>query len=156
MSDATVLFRDMAGDAAQTAATKINPDDEKLAQIDRPAEDNTWHEVPSVSEIRGKVNETIDKNKPFSKKDVQDAAEKAQAEGDSKSAGAAAAAHLKEKAKQNLPQETQDSAENLKETTRLKAKSYLNKKMPQERRDQTIWRLKKMIVEIQGHEDCKR
>lgn len=27
--------------------------------------------------------------------------------------------------------------------------------MPKERRDQTIWRLKRMIVEIQGHNDCK-
>lgn len=43
MSDATVLLRDIAGDAATKAATKVNPDDEKLAQIDQPAEDNTWH-----------------------------------------------------------------------------------------------------------------
>lgn len=43
VSDATVLLRDMAGDAATKAATKVNPDDEKLAQIDQPAEDNTWH-----------------------------------------------------------------------------------------------------------------
>jgi hypothetical protein len=27
--------------------------------------------------------------------------------------------------------------------------------MPQERRDRTIWRLRKMVVEIQGHPDCK-
>ena len=27
--------------------------------------------------------------------------------------------------------------------------------MPKERREQTVWRLKKMIVEIQGHQDCK-
>jgi hypothetical protein len=31
----------------------------------------------------------------------------------------------------------------------------LKDKMPQERREQTIWRLKKMVVEIQGHQDCE-
>ena len=36
-----------------------------------------------------------------------------------------------------------------------KAKNYLSDKIPKERRDQTIWRLKKMIIEIQGHADCK-
>jgi len=28
--------------------------------------------------------------------------------------------------------------------------------MPEERREQTIWRLKKMVVEIQGHQDYQR
>jgi hypothetical protein len=36
-----------------------------------------------------------------------------------------------------------------------KTKSYLSEKIPKERREQTIWRLKKMIIEIQGHADCK-
>jgi hypothetical protein len=35
-----------------------------------------------------------------------------------------------------------------------RAKEFLAKKMPKERRDQVVWRLKKMIVEIQGHSDC--
>lgn len=36
-----------------------------------------------------------------------------------------------------------------------KTKNYLSEKVPKERREQTIWRLKKMIIEIQGHADCK-
>lgn len=36
-----------------------------------------------------------------------------------------------------------------------KTKNYLSDKVPKERREQTIWRLKKMIIEIQGHADCK-
>lgn len=36
-----------------------------------------------------------------------------------------------------------------------RTKAYLSEKVPKERREQTIWRLKKMIIEIQGHEDCK-
>ena len=34
--------------------------------------------------------------------------------------------------------------------------NYLKGKMPEERREQTIWRLKKMVVEIQGHQDYQR
>lgn len=33
-------------------------------------------------------------------------------------------------------------------------KEYLSEKIPKERREQTIWRLKKMIIEVQGHADC--
>lgn len=35
------------------------------------------------------------------------------------------------------------------------AKEYLSEKVPKERREQAIWRLKKMVIEIQGHSDCK-
>jgi len=34
-------------------------------------------------------------------------------------------------------------------------KEYLSDKIPKERREQTIWRLKKMVIEVQGHADCK-
>jgi hypothetical protein len=34
-------------------------------------------------------------------------------------------------------------------------KEYLAEKIPKERREQAIWRLKKMIIEVQGHADCK-
>jgi hypothetical protein len=36
-----------------------------------------------------------------------------------------------------------------------KTKNYLSEKIPKERREQTVWRLKKMIIEIQGHTDCE-
>lgn len=35
-------------------------------------------------------------------------------------------------------------------------KEYLSDKVPKERREQMIWRLKKMIIEVQGHADCKQ
>ena len=162
VSDSTILLRDMAGDAAQSAATRINPSEERLAQIDRPAEDNTWHEVPSVSDIKGRANDLVQKNKPLSKGDVQDAANSTANADDPQAAGQGQAAALKDKASANVPDETkdnlnqaQDKLKETKDTARLKAKSYLSKKVPQDRRDQTVWRLKKMIVEIQGHEDCR-
>ena len=52
MNDATVLLRDIAGDAATKAATKINPSEEQLAQLDKPAEDNTWHEKPDFNQMK--------------------------------------------------------------------------------------------------------
>lgn len=36
-----------------------------------------------------------------------------------------------------------------------KTKGYISEKVPQQRREQGIWRLKKMVMEIQGHADCK-
>ncbi|KAF5261737.1 hypothetical protein FOXYS1_7559, partial [Fusarium oxysporum] len=49
LSDATVLFRDMAGDAATNAAARVRPSQEQLRQIDEPAQDNVWHEAPDFS-----------------------------------------------------------------------------------------------------------
>lgn len=39
----------MAGDAASNAAQKVRPSDEKLNEMDRPADDNTWHDKPDFS-----------------------------------------------------------------------------------------------------------
>jgi hypothetical protein len=49
VSDAVVLIRDMAADASQKAANVVRPPEEQLSQIDEPAEENTWHEKPSMS-----------------------------------------------------------------------------------------------------------
>jgi len=64
VSDATVLIRDIAADASQKAANQVRPSEEKLAQIDEPAEENTWHEKPNISkdDIKGKFK----KNKSVS------------------------------------------------------------------------------------------
>ena len=57
---------------------------------------------------------------------------------------------VRAKASEKVPEETKDRARNYLESS----KNYLSGKMPRERREQGIWRLKKMIVEIQGHPDC--
>lgn len=69
MSDATILFRDIAGDTAQKAASKVNPSDEQLQQIDAPAEDNTWHEAPDLS--KQNIKSQIQSQLPVGKKDVR-------------------------------------------------------------------------------------
>ena len=70
-------------------------------------------------------------------------------------AGASAAAStLLDRSKQNIPDDTQNRTKDAASKANDKTRNYISNKMPQERRDQTIWRLKKMIVEIQGHQDC--
>jgi len=156
----------MAGDAAQKAAHKVNPDQEALEHIDEPAEDNTWHDTPDLS--RDSLKQTFNEKKPFSRDDVKAAANKSQNAADqgndvdAKHGARSGLDHLKGVAKQNVPDEDQENAGNMqdrarekKDQTKERTSNYLKSKMPQERREQTVWRLKKMIAEIQGHSDCK-
>jgi hypothetical protein len=164
LNDAGILLRDMAGDAATNTASRVKPSEEKLGQIDQPAEDNTWHDVPDLSKenIKKQAGDVYNKNKPFNRDDVAAAADKGTDSAQTQPTDQAAAqtgaqtavGDLKEQAKANVPDETQEKAKNAKNAAMQSSKNYLSKKMPQERRDQTIWRLKKMIVEIQGHSDC--
>jgi len=180
VNDATILIRDIAGDAATKAANKVNPSDDQLAQIDRPADDNTWHDAPNMSagNLKQQFKSSISKKTPVDKNDLRDAAgnasENAHPSGnrdptdtaglvsqdqqqdtssgvDAQSGTQAGAATLKQRADRNIPDEQKDRAR----AQRERARKYLSSKMPEDRRDQTIWRLRKMVTEIQGHPDCK-
>jgi hypothetical protein len=173
LSDATVLMRDIAGDAAQNTANRVKPSEHELSNIDRPAEDNTWHENPDLS--KDNITGTLKSKVPFGKKDAQQAAgdvtQAAHPQGsrdpaDVANAGAIeaqngqptgldarnAAGTAKQKLSENIPEEDKDRAREKRE----RLNNYLKGKMPEERREQTIWRLKKMVVEIQGHQDYQR
>jgi len=181
VNDATILIRDIAGDAASKAANKVNPSDEQLSQIDKPAADNTWHDVPDMStgNIKSQLKSTYNKNGPVKTDDVKaavgDASQQANPDGsrdpadaaqyaqkdqqqgtssgvDAQSGARAGIATLKQRADENIPEETKEQARARKEKTR----KYLQGKMPEERREQTIWRLRKMVVEIQGHSDYQQ
>jgi hypothetical protein len=52
-----------------------------------------------------------------------------------------------------IPEEHKEKVKGISQSTKDQAMEYLKDKLPQERRDQTIYRLKKMVVEIQQHED---
>ena len=173
----------MAGDAAQTAANRINPSEEQLNQIDHPADDNTWHDVPDTGNLKNQGKGMFNKYKPFSRSDMKDAAGDATQTahpGDSRDPADAAnraaddtqygessgmdaqqgaragAQSLINKAKDNFPDDAQDNMRETTNKTKAQTRDYLRKQMPQERREQTIWRLKKMVTEIQGHQDCKK
>ena len=174
----------MAGDAAQKAANKVNPSDEALAQIDKPAEDNTWHDTPDVStgRLKNQMKDTFNKKTPLTTQDLRhaagDATETAQPDDsrdpadvarqgardqyhgkdsgvDATSGIQSGISTLKDRASNNIDDDTKDKIKDTKNATQERTKNYLKQKMPEERRDQTIWRLKKMVVEIQGHPDCK-
>ncbi len=176
MNDATVLLRDIAGDAASNAASRVKPSQEALDQIDRPADDNTWHDVPDLSRdnLRNQAKSTFNQQKPLSKGDLNNAAGDASqaASGsrdpadtadrtardqqygsnsvDPNQGARAGMSNLRSQASDNVPDETKDRARDARDRT----KNYMSEKIPQERREQAIFRLKKMIVEVQGHPDC--
>jgi len=65
----------------------------------------------------------------------------------------AAANSLQNKA--SVDNDAPDKAKSKAKEYNARTQDYLKTKMPKERREQTLWRLKKMVVEIQGHADCK-
>ena len=162
------MVRSMAGDVASKAADKLQPTEDQMSQIDAPAEENTWHEAPKTPEMsRQKIQEqlkSIRGRTPFGKKGGNDG---------SISDGAIA---VQQKEALNVepatgtevtPKAERDTKKKWKEY-QSRSQNYLGRKMPKERREQTIWRLKKMVgaslmllqtnvtqvVEIQGHADC--
>jgi hypothetical protein len=170
----------MAGDAATKAATKVKPSSDQMAQIDQPADHNTWHDPPdlSASNLKSQIKSAYSKNTPATGDDLRDAAGEANAAAhpsgsrdpadtaalasqdqqrgtssgvDAQSGAQAGTETLRQRASDNVPEETKEEARTKKERTQR----YLSSKMPQERREQTIWRLRKMVIEIQGHPDCK-
>ncbi|PHH82895.1 hypothetical protein CDD83_3149 [Cordyceps sp. RAO-2017] len=163
LKDSTILLRDMAGDAATSAATRVRPSDDQLTQMDRAADDNTWHDAPNFSkENLKKQAQNIYGGSP--KKDAQEVAnagsDAAAPAGTSdpravdKVAGRnAAVTAAKNKIDQNIDPETKEKLKQRNEEYRRRAKEYFNKKMPQDRKEQIIFRLKKMILECQQHPD---
>jgi len=170
LSDATILLRDVAGDAAANAAAQVRPSESELSQIDHPAEDNTWHDVPDLSKegIRNQFKNQYNTPKPPSKQDVQEVAgdvvqaahptgsrgpEEGTASGVDARAGAQTGAQsLQQHANGKIPGGIKDRVRDY----HSRANDYLSGKIPQERRDRAIWRLKKMVVEVQGHKDYQQ
>lgn len=182
LSDATILLREMVGDTATRTANKVAPSKEQLSQLDEPAEDDTWHEAPDMSagNLKGQFTSKVKNKAPISKQDVRDAAGNATqaahpsgsrqpedaarlaandpVQGGSSGIDATSGVQhgidtLHSRAPGGIDDDTKEKARQTKETTKERARQYLASKMPEERQEQTIWRLKKMIVEIQGHPD---
>ncbi|RYN42601.1 hypothetical protein AA0113_g6618 [Alternaria arborescens] len=180
LSDATVLLRDMAGDAAQNTANKIKPSEDRLNRLDEPAEDNTWHDTSDLNRenLRNQAKNSLpfgNKNKdevksdlkehakdinqaanPDGSRDPQHTAELGAHEGQTGQSTGINARGALETAKQKVDANTSEEDKNMARARRDQMNNYLKGKMPEERREQTIWRLKKMVVEIQGHQDYQR
>ncbi|KAF3930580.1 hypothetical protein ABW19_dt0204060 [Dactylella cylindrospora] len=185
LNDATILLRDIASDAAQNAGGRLQPSQDQLAQIDTPAEDNTWHEAPDLSRnaIRDRAKGSFNRNAPVTTEDVEQAVGDATAaahpqgsrdpqalrqqaieegqQGTSSGIDAVGGVNtgldrLQASTDDQKLEEQKDKARDKKNEYKTRAQDYLKGKVPQERRDQTIYRLKKMVVEIQGHEDYQQ
>ncbi len=141
----------MAGDAASNVANRVRPPTEDLAQIDHPAEDNLWHDTPDLSKDNMKKQlQSAYKGDP--KEDAQAVTSNAveahnqNLGASSTSAGqAGATAGLNtalQRADDKIDGETKEEARSRAREMRARTKAYLSKKMPEERREQTIWRLK--------------
>ena len=152
----------MAGDAATNAASKVRPSEDKLNQIDAPAEDNTWHDAPDLSKenVRSQLQSVYKKAPTEDAKDAANTTLEGARQPDGSvnpQAGAVTAANVaSEKINANVPDEDKEAAKNTAAEYRRRAREYLDKKIPQERRDQTIWRLKKMVLECQQHPDYQQ
>ncbi|OQE43179.1 hypothetical protein PENCOP_c003G04512 [Penicillium coprophilum] len=127
LSDAMTLGKDIAADASQKAANQVRPSQEDLSQIDQPAEENVWHEKPNIS--KDDLKSRMKKNKAKAENEGVDAV---------------------------AEDETGVSPQSKSKEYSDKTKNYLSEKIPKERREQTVWRLKKMIIEIQGHADYQQ
>ncbi|KAL2271494.1 hypothetical protein VTJ83DRAFT_865 [Remersonia thermophila] len=164
LKDATILLRDIAGDAATHVASTVRPSQEDLSQIDLPAEDNTWYDAPDLSKdkVKGKFHEYY-KGDP--RQDIKvAAAQGTTSQGETNGPQAAAEGTnlatsrdaVKQKLTENIDEETKEKAKARSEEYGERARNYFNRKMPQELREQVVWRLKKMILECQQHPDYYR
>jgi hypothetical protein len=162
VKDASVLIRDIAGDAAQNAANTINPDEEDLKHIDEPAEDNTWHEAPDLSKenlkkqlqdkspvnigkkdiekVKGDVTQAADPSGSRDPNHAADVAAKEAQQGQKNtSLDAKGGAHAaKEDAKKLYNENVDEDKKRQAREYREKTNEYFKKKMPKERREQTM------------------
>lgn len=172
----------MAGDAAQKAANNVRPDEDALRNLDRPAEDNTWHDAPDFSkdnlknqaqkvyggnpkeDVKHAANQATSEAHPDGSSNPRDVARTAahdQANGsnsgvDARSGAKAGINALKNRVDANTDNDTKETARRKKEEYRRRTQDYFKRKVPEDRRDQIIWRLKKMVVECQQHPDYQQ
>lgn len=177
LSDAVILLRDIASDTAAKAASTIRPDEDALAQIDQPAEDNVWHDKPDINKdaLKSQWKEQRERFRPGTKEDLGHAANAATSAAtggredapisdiDARAGASAAQESLLQAPNRNVPPEDREQAQQVADQAQEASKEYARRtkeflatKMPKERRDQVVWRLKKMIVEIQGHSEYQQ
>lgn len=169
MRDASTLLRDVASDISGEAASgvgkagnkageaggkaggklseyadKLRPSEDALASIDRPEADNVVVEAPDFEKAKSKI--------PFQTK--SEASEDGSTEKPTGKEYANNAKKEYEAKAQEYKEQVHGRAEEYKTQAHGKAKDYLAAKLPEERREIFIERLKKVIVEVQGREEC--
>lgn len=172
LSDSQYILRDVLADGAANAANLARPDEEKLAQVDHPAPADVFHDAegtkgpndsianPSEAEqIKNAANSAQDKATEIGNvaaNHVDKSANQLSAQADAgankdevASQAASQAKSLKNKIGNLIPEQHKEKVDE----HVAKTKDYFKQKFPEERRNQFIYRLKKMIAEIQKHKD---
>ena len=145
----------MFADGAAKAAELTRPDEEKLAQVDQPTPDNEFHDdVPEALKKKNLEKATAAKKEASqaAKDHANDVANVVDPNATAEQNQAAVAEQAKQKAQalsDKIPQKHKDLAKEHLD----KSRDYLKEKFPKERRDQFIYRLKKVVVECQRHRD---
>ncbi|EPE04283.1 hypothetical protein F503_01287 [Ophiostoma piceae UAMH 11346] len=139
LKDASILLRDMGADSATKIASKTRPSEEELSQVDEPAPDHTWHDLPTKEEIKKRTDDYKKRGQSVYQKKKKQAEEGADA------------SELAEPVDPAI-----ESAQNKTAEYRDRTKNYLETKVPKERQDQAIMRLKKMIIECQQNPDYQK
>ena len=134
----------MVGDAATNIATKVKPSEEALASIDEPAPDNTWHEKPDLSKTNVKSQlQSVYKGDPKNDaKDIAGSSADAARTPEGRVDPIAAAQTAADQLDARIPDEGKEKVKRSAEAYRARTREYLAKKIPEERRERTIWRLK--------------
>jgi len=156
----------------------MNPSQDELDNIDAPAADHEWHDAPNFSRdnLKQQFREKVDRNKPVDRNDLRDVAGNmtqaadpngsrdprqtaqvaAQDQREGTNTGVDVATGLRQGINDLQRRVDENTSEDQKQRGREyrdRTKNYFQEKMPKDRREQTIWRLKKMVVEIQSHQD---
>jgi hypothetical protein len=133
----------------------------------------------SAGNIKNQMKQTYSKQKPLDRGDLKDAAgdasQAAHPDGsrdpartaertgqdqrygtssgvDAQAGAENAATTLKQRASENIPEDAKQRGRE----TREKTRNYFQGKMPEERREQVTYRMKKLLVECQGHPDYQQ
>lgn len=162
LQDASILLRDMVSDGTGNVGSFVRPSEEQLSQIDAPAEDNTWHEAPDFSKANLK-KQAQGLYKGDAKKDAKQVAQATQdaanttvenaTQEDVQRGASAGLDAIKKTIDAKVDPEAKEKIKQRNAEYKAKTKEYLNQKMPAERREQIVYRLKKMVLECQSHAD---
>ncbi|CAD6931994.1 unnamed protein product [Tilletia controversa] len=172
VQDFGVIGRDIFADAATKAANVARPDEAKLGQVDQPAPDNQFHDDIPGEKAAKKAKQVIDETDTQKlKEDVKsevaghaqdvsnsvdqnasDEANKQALQGTAEEKANLAKDQIKQKANL-LSSKIPDKHKDLIKQNANAASEYFQDKFPKERRDQFLFRLKKIVVELQRHRD---
>ncbi|KAK0522256.1 hypothetical protein OC842_006516 [Tilletia horrida] len=161
VQDFGIIGRDIFADAASKAADFARPGEDKLAQVDQPAPDNHFHDDVPFAKEKNKVQQALSEAKAQKAADqaadeakghAQDVVNAVDPNASNQANKAAVTDAVKDKANLLSSKIPEKHKELVKQHANA-ASEYFKDKFPQERRDQFIFRLKKIVVELQRHRD---